>query len=73
VRLLLEQGAPADARQQGGWTALHAAAQDGNIEMVRDLIQYHADTQARNDDGKTPGDVAGSRGHTEIVQLLSAA
>jgi uncharacterized protein len=73
VRLLLEQGAPADARQQGGWTALHEAAQGGNVEMVRDLIQYHADTQARNDEGKTPADMAQARGHAEIVQLLSAA
>ena len=73
VRLLLEQGAPADAQQQGGWTALHEAANIGDTEMVRDLIQHHADPLARNDEGKTPADMAGARGHTEILQLLSAA
>lgn len=71
VRLLLEQGAPADARQQGGWTALHAAAENGDTEMVRDLIQYHADPLARNDEGKTPADVAQAKGKAEVLKLLS--
>ncbi len=71
VRLLLEQGAPADARQQDGWTALHAAAQDGDVEMARDLLEYRADPQARNDEGKTPADIAAEKGHQEIVKLLS--
>ncbi len=71
VRLLLEQGAPADARQQGGWTALHEAAQTGNLDMVSDLLQHQADPLARNDDGKTPADMAAQKGHTEVVKMLS--
>jgi ankyrin repeat protein len=71
VRLLLEHGAPADARQQGGWTALHAAAQDGDSEMVRDLLQHGADPLRRNDDGKSPGEVAEAKGHKEVVKLLA--
>ena len=35
VRLLVENGAPANAQQQGGWTALHAAADSGDSEMVK--------------------------------------
>ena len=71
VRLLLENDAPADARQHGGWTALHEAAQIGDTEMVRDLLQFGADPQARNDDGKTPADMAAGKGHEEILKLLS--
>jgi ankyrin repeat protein len=71
VRLLLEQGAPADAKQQGGWTALHAAAENGDTEMVRDLLQHQADALARNDDGKTPADMAEAKGHQKVVELLS--
>jgi ankyrin repeat protein len=71
VRLLLENDAPADVRQHGGWTALHEAAQIGDTEMVRDLLQFGADPQARNDDGKTPADMAAGKGHEEILKLLS--
>ncbi|HZE24828.1 MAG TPA: ankyrin repeat domain-containing protein [Blattabacteriaceae bacterium] len=71
VRLLLENDAPADARQHGGWTALHEAAQIGDTEMVRDLLQFGADPQARNDDGKTPADMAAGKGYEEILKLLS--
>lgn len=71
VRLLLENGAPADVRQEGGWTPLHEAAQIGDVEMVRDLLQHRADPQARSDDGKTPADMAAAKGHEEILKLLS--
>jgi ankyrin repeat protein len=73
VRLLLEQGAPADARQQGGWTALHAAAENGDTEMVRDLLQHQADPLARNDEGKTPADLAEAKGHPEVLKLLQGS
>lgn len=71
VRLLLENEAPADARQHGGWTALHEAAQIGDLDMVRDLLEYRADPLARSDDGKIPADMAEAKGHNAIVQLLS--
>lgn len=71
VRLLLENEAPADARQHGGWTALHEAAQIGDMEMVRDLLEYRADPLARSDDGKIPADMAEAKGHKQVVKLLS--
>lgn len=71
VLLLLENDAPADARQEGGWTPLHEAAQIGDVEMVRDLLQHGADPQARSNDGKTPADMAAAKGHTEILKLLA--
>src|SRR5207245_3434004 len=39
VRLLLEHGAPSNARQQQGWTALHEAAQQGNAAMLALLLE----------------------------------
>ena len=71
VRVLLENDAPADVRQEGGWTPLHEAAQIGDVEMVRDLLQHGADPQARSNDGKTPADMAAAKGHTEILKLLA--
>src|SRR5260370_20200815 len=71
VRILVENGAPANARQEGGWTALHEAAQIGDKEMVKVLLEYGCDPQARSDDGRTPAQMAEAKGNQEIVKLLS--
>jgi ankyrin repeat protein len=71
VRLLVENGAPASARQEGGWTPLHEAAQSGDQEMVKTLLNYGADPHARNNEGKTPVQMAQAKGHDHIVKLLS--
>ena len=38
VKLLIDHGASVNARQHGGWTALHAAAQNGDVAMAAILI-----------------------------------
>ena len=53
VKMLLENGADANAGQQGGWTALQAAARHGNQGMVELLLQYGADPGQAADDGQT--------------------
>jgi ankyrin repeat protein len=73
VRLLVENGAPVNAKQHGGWTALHAAADNGDEEMIRILLQHGADPRAQNDDGKTPAQIAQLKGRDKALQLLSAA
>ncbi len=70
VRLLLEHGAPVNARQHLGWTAIHAAAQNGDRAMVELLLQHGADPKAPNDEGKTPAMVAKAKGHAELAALL---
>jgi ankyrin repeat protein len=73
VRMLLESGAPVNAKQHGGWTALHAAADNGDTEMIKMLLQHGADPVMQNDDGKTPANIAEMKGRTEALKLLSAA
>jgi uncharacterized protein len=68
--LLLEHGAPVNARQHGGWAPIHAAAQNGDRPMVELLLKHHADPNLANDQGKTPAIVAGENGHAEIAALL---
>src|SRR5579864_2983543 len=46
VRDLLEHKAPPNAKQQGGWTALHEAAQSGDKEMIEFLLKHGADPAA---------------------------
>ncbi len=70
MRILLEHGAEVNARQEGGWTALHAASQNGDVEMVRLLIAGGADVQMRADNQQNALDLALSKGHQAVVDLL---
>ncbi len=70
ARLLLEHGAPANARQQGGWVPIHAAAQNGDLAMAQLLLRHGADPELANDEGKTPAAVAREKGHAEIAEML---
>jgi uncharacterized protein len=72
VRLLVEHGAPVNARQQGGWVPIHAAAQNGDREMVDLLLAHGADVDITNNDGKTPAMIARDKGHAQIASLLEA-
>lgn len=55
----------------GGFTALHAAAFNGDIKMVRLLVAHGADISAKARD-RLPEDVARDEGHKSITRLLSA-
>ena len=70
ARLLLEHGAPINARQQWGWAPIHAAAQNGDRAMVELLLKHGADPKLSNDEGKTPAMVAREKGHAELAALL---
>src|SRR6202521_5520550 len=70
ARLLLQHGAPVNARQQAGWVPIHAAAQNGDRPMVELLLKHHADPTLANDEGKTSAMVAREKGHEEIAALL---
>jgi ankyrin repeat protein len=68
--LLVEHGAPVNARQQGGWVPIHAAAQNGDGDMVDLLLAHGADAEIANDEGKTAAMVARDKGHTQMAALL---
>lgn len=71
VRLLLENGAPPNVPQEGGWVPLHEAARIGDTEMVKILLQNGADPQLRSNDGKSAAELARTNGHEEVVKLLA--
>jgi ankyrin repeat protein len=50
VRLMLDAGWPTMVKGQHGGTPLHWAAWHGNAEMVRALLQRHADLEVRSDE-----------------------
>src|SRR5947199_145668 len=73
LQALLEHGAPPNAKQQQGWTALHEAAQRGDNDMIALLLKHGADPTVKNDEGVTPVQLAREKGHGEIARTLGAA
>jgi ankyrin repeat protein len=53
-----------------GQTPLHFACIDGNIDIVKVLLENGVDVNLTNASGQTPLHVACSKGHTDVVQLL---
>lgn len=57
TQALLEAGAEVNARQAGGFTALHSAYHQKDQELIALLLAFGADTQACSDDGRLPKDL----------------
>jgi ankyrin repeat protein len=72
MRLLLERGADANARQQMDYTPLHGAASRGDIEMAKLLLEHGAQRDAKGTDGMTPADVARKYGKPEFVEWIES-
>ncbi|KAI0281936.1 ankyrin repeat protein, partial [Russula aff. rugulosa BPL654] len=55
-----------------GFTPLHDASEDGNIEIARVLLEHGANVEVKDNEGRTPLDIASGvlRGQHEIVKLL---
>ena len=73
ARLLLDAGADPDARQASGWTPLHSAAHNGDLELVELLLARGADPAAANDDGTTVLSMAEEGGNADVVARVRAA
>jgi uncharacterized protein len=70
MKLLLEHEANPDATQEGGWTALHAAAQTGDRSMIEVLLANSASINVRAANNQAPLDLALLKGHHEVAALL---
>ncbi len=72
VRLILEAGADANNRQEGGNTPLHTSAHLGDSSTAEALLAHGADAGLRSDDGKSAADYAREGGHLELARRLEA-
>jgi ankyrin repeat protein len=72
VALLLERGAPIEARSPNGTTALMMAAGYGNEQSVTLLLTQHADATARNDRGLNAADFARIAGRESLTKRLES-
>jgi ankyrin repeat protein len=71
TRMLIENGAQVNVKQQAGATPLHSAAQNGNLELLIMLLENGAETSVRMEGGKLPADLAREKGFDEISEILS--
>ena len=70
AKMLVENNALVNVRQQAGATPLHSAAQNGNIELLILLLEHGADVGIRMEGGKLPADLARDKGFEEIAEAL---
>ncbi len=70
TRMLIDNGANVNVKQQAGATPLHTAAQNGNLDILILLLEHGAETNARMEGGKMPADLAREKGFKEIADIL---
>ncbi len=73
IQDLLIVGCPIDAKDSAGWTALHYAACDGHLDVVKFLISIGSDVNARNKWGNRALYWAAMYGHLGVVKFLISA
>ena len=54
ARVLHRNGSSVEPRGLHGWSPLHSAAYNGDLEMVQVLLDYGLDVNSQSDEGSTP-------------------
>jgi uncharacterized protein len=70
VKIIVEAGAPINAKQHKGWTALHEVVNKKNLDLARYFLAHGADPKVQNDEGKSAIGLAADQGSTDILKLL---
>jgi len=71
IKLLVDNGAKVNAKNETGGTPLHLAAFWGHFPVVKYLVKEGAKFDVQNNKGKTAMEVAASYGHGDIAEWLA--
>ncbi|KAL6692003.1 hypothetical protein J3F84DRAFT_403077 [Trichoderma pleuroticola] len=71
VKLLLEQGAEIDSKDNEGQTPLSMAAENGHEIVARLLLEKGAKAESKDKRDRTPLSLATKNGHETVVKLLA--
>ena len=55
---MIQAGAEVNLADKRGWTPLHQASRHGQVEVIAALLAAGADKTIKDEDGRTPHDVA---------------
>lgn len=69
TKMLIDRGANIEAKFDGDATALHMAAYNGNLELIRYLLDAGASKDVKDDNGKTPWDEASEEVREKVPEL----
>lgn len=67
---MILEGKDVNAKDENGFTALHVAAFEGDVEMVTVLLEEEADIEAQTKEGLTALHWAAVEGKADVVKLL---
>lgn len=67
--ILLEKGASPNIKDPNGYSVLHVAAEKGDLDIVKDLVQRGADIELEVE-GKSPLYLAFEHSKWEVVSFL---
>uniref|UniRef100_A0A8C8VPM5 Ankyrin 1 n=1 Tax=Pelusios castaneus TaxID=367368 RepID=A0A8C8VPM5_9SAUR len=70
AEILLDHGAPIQAKTKNGLSPIHMAAQGDHLDCVKLLLQYNAEIDDITLDHLTPLHVAAHCGHHRVAKLL---
>jgi len=66
----LKKGSDINLIDEFGWTPLHYAAENGQVEIVKLLIEKGSDINLQDKYGRTLFQFATSTGNIEIIKLI---
>ncbi|KAH6983913.1 hypothetical protein EDB80DRAFT_625396 [Ilyonectria destructans] len=72
IKLLLENGADLESKDNSGWTPLSLAAQEEHEAVVKLLVEKGADLESKDNSGRTPLSWAAREGHAAVIKLLES-
>ena len=72
MEFLLSEGAEVNIQNKDGFTALMIAAEKGNINIARSLLERFADPNIKDAGGITALEISTYRQNDEMINLLTA-